>query len=497
MSLEANLAVFPNTELIVPRARRQRRTEEHDALALLRDLETSDVEWILSKSVEQHILASAILFVEGQVPDSIYFVLEGVLETWEGTIGRGEIVGEMSFLENKPAVATVRACEDTLLLVLGRKDLDAKTAADSAFAARLYRSFARLLSRELRTAQSATDRARAVPTHGKDVTAQLESMKLLLAEADHQAIRNDDQMPEAVLSDLREHFRSFCDTLNADLGDASSTPPALRQELGAKIQRELLPYILLTKNGERFYSKPRGYAGDFLSIEGIYQDTAEGCGRLGPVIDRCFLDQPAAQAVRNRRGLLTEEIKKSMAEPHTGPTRVLSMACGPAREIFDTFETMSEPNQLKATCLDFDLQALAFVSDLRDRRRLKGNIRLENANLVNLVLGRQKIELQPLDLAYSIGLIDYFNDDFVVKLLDFTYDHLRPGGRIILGNFHTRNPTKAFMDHVLEWKLIHRDEATMNRLFRRSKFQTSCEEIRYEDEGINMFAIGRRAASPA
>ena len=93
---------------------------------------------------------------------------------------------------------------------------------------------------------------------------------------------------------------------------------------------------------------------------------------------------------------------------------------------------------------------------------------------------------------YSIGLIDYFRDDFVVKLLDWIYDRLAPGGRVILGNFHPRNPIRALMDHVLEWSLIHRTEEDMNRLFERSKFGRPCSRILYEPERINLFAEGIR-----
>ena len=507
MISDAKLAVIPDTNFPAPRARLHRQTEEHNSLDLLPDLDGADAEWILSTSVEQQIIANTVLVAEGQIPDALYFVLGGLLEMRAESlggktlarIGPGEIVGETSFLEGTPAAATVRACQNSLLLVLSCKDLAAKTAVDTAFSARLYRSLARGLSRRLHVAHGTVAQvARTAPDptgseRHKNITVQLDSMKRLFAEADRQAIRNDDQVPIGTMANIRDQFRSFCDWLNEEIGDAAPISPELRQELGARVQQELLPYMLLTKNCERLYSKPRGYAGDFLSIEGIYQDVSEGTGRLGPVIDRCFLDQPAAQAVRNRRGLLVEEIKKTMEEPHEGPTRVLSMACGPARELFDTFAMLSDPNQLRATCLDIDLQALAFVGDLRDRRKLRGNIRLENANLVYLAFGRQKIELAPLDLAYSIGLIDYFNDDFVVKLLDFVHDHLRPGGRVILGNFHPRNTTKALMDHVLDWKLIHRDEADMNRLFQASKFKAPCEEIRYEGAGVNLFAIGRRA----
>ena len=280
--------------------------------------------------------------------------------------------------------------------------------------------------------------------------------------------------------------------LNEHLGDRSPHSEKARAALGADIQRELLPYLLLTENGERWYAKPRGYAGDFLSIEWIYRDRPGGRGRIGPLLDRCFLDMPAAAAVRNRRGLLREEIEKTVAACHGATAHVLSLACGPARELFDVYETLENPAILAATCVDIDLQALAFVADLRDARKLKRTMHLVNANLVHVATGRAALELAPQDLAYSIGLIDYFEDPFVVHLLDAIHDRLRPGSRVILGNFHLDNPTRAVMDHLLDWKLIHRTEDDMNRLFETSKFGRPCDEIRFEAERVNLFAIGSR-----
>src|SRR5262249_19833221 len=154
------------------------------------------------------------------------------------------------------------------------------------------------------------------------------------------------------------------------------------QEIGARVQRELLPYMMLAKNGERWYRKPRGYAGDFLSIEWIYENHPDGAGRLGRTLDRCFLDMFAARAVSNRRALLAEEIGATLADQRGTPARVLSMACGPAREIFDVFERLSDPKLLFATLIDIDFEALAFVANIRDKRGLKRFIQLENGNLV-------------------------------------------------------------------------------------------------------------------
>jgi extracellular factor (EF) 3-hydroxypalmitic acid methyl ester biosynthesis protein len=477
-------------------------------LNVLADLEGSDIEWLLSNGTELQVISNYLLTLAGKVPSSLFIVLEGLVgvrvdalgNDFLRTLGPGQMVGEMSFLENKPASATVVAIENSLLLAISRSTLESKLVSDPQFAARLYRALARLLSERLRGTMAALSQrmgeqasvSHAVGSRWSVIDAALDEFKRVLAEADLAAIRNDDEVPAEVARDFRERFDKFCFWLNQELGDQGPDGQEVRQELGARVQREVLPYLLLTENGERWYSKPRGYAGDFLSIEWIYNDIAKGSGRLGPLLDRCFLDMHAAKAVRNRRGLLREEVAKTLAEKKGEPAHVLTMACGPARELFDTFESLGDPAQLKATCLDIDLQALAFVGDLRDRKKLKKQMRLEIANLVYLATGRTKLDIPPQDLAYSIGLIDYFNDSFVIQLLNFVFDRLRPGGRVILGNFHPDNPTKAMMDYVLDWKLIHRSEADMNRLFTASKFGRPCDEIRYEAEHINLFAIGSR-----
>ena len=194
---------------------------------------------------------------------------------------------------------------------------------------------------------------------------------------------------------------------------------------------------------------------------------AKGPGRLGPTLDRCFLDMPAAIAVKNRRALLAAEIGSELEACPDRPIRVLSLACGPAQELFDVYEKLDEPSRLQATGIDIDLQALAFVADKRgaSKRKLKRHLALENENLIYLATGRRSLDVPPQDLVYSIGLIDYFQDEFVVQLMNWVHGVLRPGGRVILGNFHPRNPSKALQDYLLDWRLIHRTEEDMNRLY--------------------------------
>jgi SAM-dependent methyltransferase len=219
----------------------------------------------------------------------------------------------------------------------------------------------------------------------------------------------------------------------------------------------------------------------------IYQNRWSGTGRIGPLLDRCFLNSPIAKAVRNRRTLLAKRIM-STVQAKDGAAHVTSLACGPAQEVFDVFEQLGDRRRLQAFVVDIDLQALAHVADRRDKAQLQNWINLINANLVYLALGRQKLELKDQDLIYSPGLIDYFNDRFVVKLLNWIHGRLRPGGTVILGNLHPNNYCKEIMDYILEWRLIHRSEEDMHRLFIASAFARPCSQIQFEDEGINLFA---------
>ncbi|MDJ0838318.1 MAG: cyclic nucleotide-binding domain-containing protein [Acidobacteriota bacterium] len=472
-------------------------------LKLLNELETEDINWIMENANEQQVIANTRLIEEGGFPDSLYFVLEGMVGVFVSSLehklitslGPGEVFGEMSFLADVPASATVQAVENSLLLAMPHRELKSRMELHPDFAARLYRALALMAHDRMRNNVDTMGRIWSQKAAAEDhdnqtwafVENQMQKFKALMQEADREALKNDNIVPDELAEQIVSGFREFSVFMNEKLGDESEENPYIKDELGARIQREMLPYILLSGIAERIYAKPRGYAGDFMTIELLYENDPKGTSRLGPLLDRCFLKEPAAIAVRNRRGLLKEEIKKVL-EKSQGTVRVTSLASGPAAELFDVFEQLEDTTRLKTTLVDIDLQALAFVGDKRDKLRLTRQMEMFNGNLVYLATGRQKMDTRPQDLVYSIGLIDYFSDKFVIMLLNYVHDLLKPGGKVILGNFHPRNTSKALMDHVIDWKLIHRTEEDMNRLFESSTFGKPCTEIRYEEQGVNLFA---------
>lgn len=481
-------------------------------IPLFQVLRGESVDWIIHNSDECRISEHEVLIEEGTSIASMYIVTEGLFGVFLRTAGNkkigiagpGAVVGEMSFIENQTTSASLVAMETSTLLEIPRTKLTAKMASDPEFAADFYRAIAVTLSQRLRAVSQVNfSRSAEQPgldtydnPHWHDALNQINQFKRLLVGADHESIKSD-SVSEETYQRIVAQAITLQSVLNDLLGEGSPLSQYMKEQLGTQLQTELLPFILMTSTIERCYSKPRGYAGDYFTIEKIYVNEPDGAGRIGAVVDRLFLELPAAYAVRNRRALLAEEINATIVQKESGPARILSLACGPAREIADVFGQLKDRTKLVATLLDLDLQALAFVGDWRDKAGLKNRVHLLNQNLISLALGRATLQIQPQDLVYSIGLIDYFDDKMVVKLLDFIYSVLAPGGRVILGNFHPRNPTRALMDYLLEWRLIHRTEADMDRLFQASLFRRPTTRIRFEPMGVNLFAECEKPAPSA
>jgi SAM-dependent methyltransferase len=385
--------------------------------------------------------------------------------------------------------------EPTVVLAIPRESLAAKLEDEPRFAARWYRAFALILAQRLRQRVLALTQQLHRTEGSEDPYADawrpleevLEDLKSRFTAADKEALQNG-RVSDSTATEIEQRFAGCAGLMNEVLGERSGLNEHVRDELGGRVKLDLLPFLLLTTCAEQMYSKPRGYAGDFMSLEVIYQNQAQGSGRLGPLIDRCFQDLPAAQAVRNRRALLAEEIRRTCAPVSDSAARITSLACGAAPEVFDVLADSGDSQRLHATLIDIDEEALVFVQRRARQSGVLDRLTLAQANLVYLAVGRHRLELPPQDLVYSVGLIDYFHDPFVLKLMNYAHALLRPGGRLILGSFHPANPSRAIMEHVLEWNLIHRTEDDLHNLFAASAFGRPCTRIRFEPLGVNMFA---------
>ena len=92
------------------------------------------------------------------------------------------------------------------------------------------------------------------------------------------------------------------------------------------------------------------------------------------------------------------------------------------------------------------------------------------------------------DLIWSAGLFDYFEDHVFVRLLHRFLGYVVPGGELVIGNFHPRNPTRNYMEAMGEWMLHHRKEEEMIQLALRAGVAgRAFLKVEQEAEGVNLF----------
>ena len=480
----------------------------------LRFITVEDHRLLLERAQHMRFGRGEMIIAEGSRRRAIFLLEQGFVRVERAHLGQGiavarrgpgEVFGEMGFVEGDRASASVIADGDVQVAVVDGADIQALLASVPGLATRFYQSLALTLSQRLREltvslppliVEDVPQVARSAERSGRPGHANLpptlvdavEAFKTVMLETDR-GVKDRKLAEDAAQSRVGQ----ACDRLEIALREHIQRDGHLEGAIGTFVFRETFPFFMLSRFTDRAFSKPRGYAGDYATIEMIYQDTAAGDGRLGPLIDRWTLELPAAQAVKNRRSLLAEAIRDVAARwPAAEPVRVTSLASGPAREFFDVMTAADAPNVI-ATCVDIDHEALAFASGIAQQHGLSARFTFAQDNVVRLTQGRGHTALEPQALIYSVGLTDYLQDAFVLNLIDWAHEMLLPGGTLIVGNVVPSNPTRAFMDHILEWVLIHRSEQQLRDLFARSRFGSAPLTFRTEPSGVDLFAFCRKA----
>jgi CRP/FNR family transcriptional regulator, cyclic AMP receptor protein len=127
-------------------------------LYILGEFDDSDAEWFVQAGRKVDVPDGQTIIREGEPIDSLFFVIGGTFSVTTGPsgtelarLGTGEVLGEISYVDNRPPTATVTAVEDGLVLAIPRSILTAKLESDPEFGSRFYRAIATFLADRLRT----------------------------------------------------------------------------------------------------------------------------------------------------------------------------------------------------------------------------------------------------------------------------------------------------------------------------------------------------------
>ena len=253
---------------------------------------------------------------------------------------------------------------------------------------------------------------------------------------------------------------------------AADDPFALRDVseiaagIGGYVVRETFSLLMQSASLAHACVKPHGYAEDWEMAERIYRNEPEGDGLLGGVIDRWFLDRPLCRARRRWRTSFVDILQREAASySGTGPLRIVTFACGMSPELTDFLEKTTIP--VMATCIDSESDALRAAASARGKN---DRVTYLHADMSTLLRRPGWLTLGPQRVVYALNWSDYLSDAEVRRLLDWSYDHLEPGGVLLLTNTAAGDPDVRVFGCLFDWPRFARTEEQWRALFSTSRF---------------------------
>ena len=303
--------------------------------------------------------------------------------------------------------------------------------------------------------------------------------------------------PVSVLGNLQAAAGDF---LRLD-GAPPGSPPALMHETACCLHRfaaavgaceeagleraELLPHLEPLRAlhaGSPFVARlqtwPRGYAGDFETVEWLCDATNRApAGTVAWGIEQYALQSPLAQQHRNKVALQARAVLTAVNDnPHA---RIASIGCGGCRDLSLVQEYVGD-TEARFVLIDADADALAFA-----RTRLPAIA--DRSEFVHGTVPRILSSVSsrgPFDLVVAGGLFDYLPDRWALATLRAVRRLLTPGGRLLFSNIARGNPFRVWIEYLAEWQLIERDEQDLERLLTESGFPTASRHVFRDTTGL-------------
>jgi CRP-like cAMP-binding protein len=455
---------------------------------------------------------------------ALHIIASGAVQIEETQNGRdialdilrpGEIFGEMGFVEQAPASASVVAHDDVVIEVIDGEALQSVMASEPGFAVRFYHSLAVILMRRLRAtsrrlAQASTAEAaqigplRAMRTGNITARQIPPELSAGLDEFERTILSIKQGLRAGTVSeqDAGDRVSAICDSAVDVLQRFTRTESLmamgwsdllafrdasqLASGVGDYVFREMFRTVMLSATMARCYTKGRGFPDDCETIAAIYANAPDGDDHLGPYIDRWFLNRPICRSRRTSRDLmqntLAELIKRSAGAE---TARITSLASGVAAEILNLCET-PDGACVRATCIDIDEGALLAMARRAERSGLTQRLTLLQGNAA--APEDEGLSLPPQHIIYTLGFCEYLADDQIVSLLNKACAALIPGGAMIVTNLNSTNPDRELMEHVLDWKANHRTAEELRALFAQSQFGEQPVDVFADETDVTLFA---------
>lgn len=307
--------------------------------------------------------------------------------------------------------------------------------------------------------------------------------------------RRRDDLEREVFDGVEQRiFEEVLPTMEKFERIARQIPPEEAAVHKSYVRRELHPLVLCSPFLHRTFTKPLGYAGDYEMVNMMLRSPYEGSSTFAKIINAALLHTEPVVAHRNRIDylleLLREETRKRSQKGHT---RIFNLACGPAVEIGRFLAECEESELAEVDLLDFNAETLTDTEErLRQQRQKSGRetpLRFYQRSVHQLLKAAAQggdAEFAGYDVVYCAGLFDYLSQRVCCRLVELFCTMAKPGGKVVVTNVASSNPRIAWMEYLMEWNLIYRDEREMFDLVPHS-LPIQGSRVLADATGVNLF----------
>ena len=302
------------------------------------------------------------------------------------------------------------------------------------------------------------------------------------------------EVQKAIIETSGQDFLNFFNHKLDELGHLVSDFSAEEHQVhGFYFRKHLWKHIISTPFLSHCVMKPWGYSGDFENMRMIYDNEYQGSSTFAKLMHKNCVGHISCQSVRERVKLVARNLnnfENRYSEQSEERLKVLSVGCGPAREIKEVFKTSEDCRKYQLFLLDQDPKALeAAAEEISSVEHNTGSKvcaeYLECSVRTMLFSRRLREKWGSFNFIYSLGLFDYLAERVAKAVLQRIYDLLKPGGELLIGNFHVANPAKWYMAYWADWSLIYRTEEEVLELFENDG--SSEVSLFFEKTGCQMF----------
>lgn len=223
----------------------------------------------------------------------------------------------------------------------------------------------------------------------------------------------------------------------------------------AEIKKVLAPIRMLLSMSpfvKRMQEWPRGYPGDFETVEYLYhyRNKCEP-GTMAYIIEQDALASPIVQQhrykIKNQASIIKNKILSKKE-----PAKIIILGCGGSEDL-KSIQNEISPHHPEIYLNDMDKDALT-----RSKENCHHLVNLHFLQCNCLRALRDLKKNQDFDLIMAGGLFDYFELDRMSKIISLSLNLLNKDGKLFFTNIVKGHPYRVMMEYLCDWFLYEKDE---------------------------------------